>query len=251
MVASHKPGLNLLNRFNLQVNFMTYASVNLKALSALLQCKGFDLEGATFVDPAENRNPFREFSKGRCGVYVWQAAKGNTYVGRSTNLYTRIRSYFLPSVLKRKDQRVIFFFNKHGFKGVVLHILRLPSCTSIETLINLEQEVLDEIKPRLNVEPFARSTRYAQPFGHSEQSKHRRSKPVYVYDKHGALLLVFKSKQDTLKSMRIHHVSLTKCMQFNYVYLNYFVLGAHSGETPMYAHLDDFLTLVTTKRHQF
>lgn len=137
---------------------MTYASVNLKALSALLQCKGFDLEGATFVDPAENRKSFREFSKGRCGVYVWQAAKGNTYVGRSTNLYTRIRSYFLPSVLKRKDQRVIFFFNKHGFKGVVLHILRLPSCTSIETLINLEQEVLDEIKPRLNVEPFVLKT---------------------------------------------------------------------------------------------
>lgn len=25
----------------------------------------------------------------------------------------------------------------------------------------------------------------------------------------------------------------------------------YSGETPMYAHLDDFLKLVTTKRHQF
>lgn len=132
----------------------------------------------------------------------------------------------MPSVLKRKDQRVICFFNQHGFNGVLLHILRLHQPIAIETVIDLEQAVLERLKPCLNTEPFARSTHYAGAFGHSIQSKHKRSKPVHVYDKHGTLLYIFKSKQDAFKRMRLHHSGLTQCMTFNKPCLNSFVFGA-------------------------
>ena len=72
-----------------------------------------------------------------------EAPKNNVYVGRSVNLYTGARSYFLPSVLKRKDQRVICFFNHYEFNGVLLHKLRLHQPTTIETVIDLGQAVCE------------------------------------------------------------------------------------------------------------
>ena len=159
---------------------MNKLKLNLKNVEHYLKTKNFYLECTSFADPSTNRKTIKAFCDKRPGAYVWEAPNNKVYVGRSTNLYTRIRSYFLPSVLKRRDQRVISYFNKHRFKHTLLHVLALHQPVNIEIIINLEQALLEHLKPSLNIETFARCTRYAQPFGHSEVSKRKRSKPVYV-----------------------------------------------------------------------
>lgn len=189
---------------------MAHTDENINNLYTLLLKTGFDLDVETFFDAYNNRKDLKLFCEQRCGVYVMQAQNDNIYDGRSTNLQSHIRSYFLPSVLKRKAQRVLFFFNKYGFKDVRLHVFRLRPPVDINTIIRYEQAALDHHKPSLNVEAFARSTRYAQPLGHSEQSKGKRSKPVYVYDLKGVLLFVFRTKQEAIQQMRNHHTSLNQ-----------------------------------------
>lgn len=39
------------------------------------------------------------------------------YVGHSINLYNRISSYFMPSILNTKARRVLRYLNKHGFNN--------------------------------------------------------------------------------------------------------------------------------------
>ena len=225
---------------------------DLKILCVELQSKGFELEIQTFIDPYNNRRLFKSFSEKQRGVYIWQAPQNNLYVGRSTNLYIRIRSYFLPSVLKRKDQRVIFYFNKHGFDGVLLHILKSRSITSMEQLIDLEQTMLSHLKPNLNTELFARNARYAQSFGHSEESKSKRSQPVMVFNKARTLLYRFKSKQDLFQKMHVNHKTLTQCLQQKKHYLNYFIFKIGIPNiVPIYSNINDFLDLVDTKHSTF
>ena len=44
------------------------------------------------------------------------------YVGHSINLYNRISSYFMPSILNTKARRVLRYLNKHGFNEIMLTI---------------------------------------------------------------------------------------------------------------------------------
>jgi GIY-YIG catalytic domain len=118
-----------------------------KNLTLKLASLGFQYDFLKLIQPHKNRKALRSFCGLRSGVYVWAADGGKyTYVGRSLCLYTRIRSYFLPSALKRKDQRVLRYFNKHGFDNVVLYVYALQQ-KSLERCILLEQIFLTSLKP--------------------------------------------------------------------------------------------------------
>ena len=84
-------------------------------------------------DPFNNRDVILGATKGKKGVYVWKSIEGNNvYVGHSINLYYRISSYFIPSILKTKARRILRYFNKHNFNDMKLIIYIMNASHSTE-----------------------------------------------------------------------------------------------------------------------
>jgi len=56
-------------------------------------------------DPFNNRSKIVEVAKGAKGVYIFEVAESNNiYVVSSINLYNRVCSYFMPSILSKSDR---------------------------------------------------------------------------------------------------------------------------------------------------
>src|ERR1700760_297427 len=78
------------------------------------------------LNPFSNRSKIAEVAKEAKGVYIFEIENKNlSYVGSSINLYNRVCSYFMPSILSRADRKVLRYFNKYGFDNVklILYIL--------------------------------------------------------------------------------------------------------------------------------
>ena len=77
------------------------------------------------LDPYHNRLKIAEVAKGATGVYIFEVINENTandvYVGVSINLYSRVCSYFMPSILTKADRKVLRYFKENGFKFYSLH----------------------------------------------------------------------------------------------------------------------------------
>lgn len=59
-------------------------------------------------DPINNRTKIKEAAKNKKGVYIWESVSTNDiYVGHSINLYNRVSSYFMPSILKTANRKVL------------------------------------------------------------------------------------------------------------------------------------------------
>lgn len=106
-------------------------------------------------DPYNNRDTILKFTKKQKGIYIWKSLNDEIlYVGHSINLYNRISSYFMPSILKTKARRVRHL-NKHGFTQINLTIYIVDYSTSLEDLIKLEQNFINTLNPKLNVDLIA------------------------------------------------------------------------------------------------
>ena len=89
-------------------------------------------------NPFDNRKSIAEYAKNKKGVYIFEILNKNLYyVGSSINLYSRVCSYFMPSILSKADRRVLRYFNKYGFKDVKLSLYILDNNASIEDVLNL------------------------------------------------------------------------------------------------------------------
>lgn len=120
--------------------------------------KGFNHPHSKFIiqDPYNNRSKIAEVAKGSKGVYIFEIeSKDIAYVGCSINLYNRVCSYFMPSILSNSDRRVLRYFNKYGFNNVKLTLLILESSCSWSQVIELEQYYIDLLSPNLNVDLVA------------------------------------------------------------------------------------------------
>ena len=68
------------------------------------------------LDYYHNRTQIAKVAKKSKGVYLFEIESLNMkYVGSSINLYNRVCSYFMPSILSKADRKVIRYFNKYGF----------------------------------------------------------------------------------------------------------------------------------------
>jgi len=107
------------------------------------------------------------------------------YVGSSINLYSRVTSYFMPSILSKADRRVLRYFNKYGFKDVKLSLYILDDNASIEDVFNLEKYYIDSLPKNsiLNIETTPRSG-FHLPMSEEARIKLRklRGQVFYVYD---------------------------------------------------------------------
>lgn len=180
-------------------------------------------------DPYNNRDLILKFAKNQKGVYVWETLDGkNIYVGHSINLYNRINSYFMPSILKSKARKVLRFFNKYGFDNIKLTIFILDFSVTFEELVELEQHFIDSLSPNLNVDLVAKSSGYHEPMSLQirEELRKRKGTSIYLYDiKNYTLLYIFDSKEYMINTINIHRNTLNDCLILGKLYLDSFYLS--------------------------
>lgn len=180
-------------------------------------------------DPYNNRDIILRITKRQKGVYIWESLDGkNLYVGHSINLYNRISSYFMPSILKTKERRVLRYLNKYGFSQIKLTVYIMDNQPSLEEVIELEQYFIDTMKPNLNVDLIANGSGYHAPMRIEMRKKLRKERgtQIYLYDvKTFTLLHVFESKQYMYDSINIHNKSLKDCLEQGKLYLDIFFLS--------------------------
>uniref|UniRef100_UPI002115C7F6 hypothetical protein n=1 Tax=Aspergillus sclerotioniger TaxID=319627 RepID=UPI002115C7F6 len=209
-------------------------------------------------DPFNNRNIILKVSKNQKGIYVWESLDGkHMYVGHSINLYNRISSYFMPSILKTKARRVLRYLNKHGFNNIKLTIYIMDEKSSLEQVIELEQHFIDSLNPNLNVDLVASSSGYHEPMSQEirEILRKQRGIPVYIYKGDDfTLLYVFESKQHMFDSINIHHKSLNNCLNLGTLYLDTFFFSLDLIEESTKTNiltLDEIKSLVSEKRDKY
>ena len=178
-------------------------------------------------NPFNNRDIVLKVSKNQKGVYVWES-NDHVYVGHSINLYNRISSYFMPSILKTKARRVLRYFNKHGFENTNLTIYIMNENSTLDQVVKLEQYFIDTLNPSLNVDLVASSSGYHEPMSEEIRKRLRKQRgtPLYIYKAEDlTLLYIFESKQHTYDSISIHHKTLNNCLNEGAVYLDTFFLS--------------------------
>lgn len=180
-------------------------------------------------DPFQNRAKIAAVAKGVTGVYIFEALDtGAVYVGSSINLYGRVCSYFMPSILSKADRRVLRYFNKFGFKNVKLTLLIMEPSASVSQAIELEQYYIDLLPSTLNVDRVASGSGYHTPMSYEAKNRLRklRGQPFFVYDTVTKTLVhLFDSKQYAIDLIGIHHATLDKCLDEGVLFLNRFFLS--------------------------
>lgn len=108
------------------------------------------------MDPFNNRDKIAKVAKVAKGIYIFEVINEQMmYVGSSINLYNRVCSYFMPSILAQSNRRFLRYFNKYGFKIVKLTLLVMEPSSTWDQVIELEQYYIDFLSPDLNVDFIA------------------------------------------------------------------------------------------------
>jgi len=155
-------------------------------------CDKKDYTKILIFDPFNNRNTILKVAKNQKGIYLWETIDGiYKYVGRSINLYNRICSYFMPSILKTKARRVLKYFNKYGFSNIKLTLFIMKEKSYLKQLIKLEQYFINTLNPNLNIDLIASNSGYHESISEEIIDKLRKDRgiPVYVYKAEDLTLL--------------------------------------------------------------
>jgi hypothetical protein len=176
----------------------------------------YNLKKFKILEPKKNKKILLKYLKKQRGIYIFKSLdEVNIYVGHSINLYSRINSYFMKSILKSQARRVLIFFNKYGFDNFNLIVYILDDNNNIDDLLNLEQYFIDKLKPNLNVDLIARGSGFHYPMSDEMKLKLReeRGKKIYIYCQYCfKLLYIYDSKQDLINKLNIHHKTLKDCI---------------------------------------
>jgi GIY-YIG catalytic domain/Cytochrome C and Quinol oxidase polypeptide I/NUMOD1 domain len=209
-------------------------------------------------DPYNNRDIILKITKKEKGIYIWESLDGhNKYVGHSINLYNRISSYFMPSILKTKARKVLRYFNKYGFNNIKLTILIVDYSTNIDDLVKLEQYFIDSLKSNLNVDLVASSSGYHEPMDQEIRIKLRKERGILIYMYNitdFTLLHIFDSKQHMYNSINIHHNTLNDCLDTGSIYLDEFFFSLDEIEESNRINLlplEEIMALVKEKRDNY
>jgi hypothetical protein len=183
-------------------------------------------------DPFHNRKAMMEHGKGLPGVYVFQdKVTGATYVGGAVNLYSRASSYFFPSIIGTLCRRVYRYLYEYGYDNLMLTYFVLPSNATVSDILQLEQFMIDLLKPDLNVDLVAGDmTGYHEPMSESRRLKLRRERGThfFVYDcTFNGLLFFFDSIQHACDTLHIHRSTINSCLgsKGTNLYMNRFIFS--------------------------
>lgn len=89
----------------------------------------------------------------------------------------------MPSILNSKARRVLRYLNKYGFSNIKLTIYIINEDSSFNQVVELEQHLIDSLKPNLNVDLVARGSGYHEPMTQEIREKLRKMSgtPIYMY----------------------------------------------------------------------
>lgn len=221
--------------------------------------KKHNLTPIKITDVKNNRNLLKTYGYKKAGIYVWLTPDGKMYVGRSINLYERVRSYFYKTPKYKGVSLIRNYFNKYGFAKTCLILFLLPNEYAFNELVTLafarakgaEQAFLDFLKPTLNLDKKATPTRYNGPMPSEtyDQFIKQRSHSVAGFSTNkNQLLWVFKSKQECTTLMGLSHSTLNTCINTNKTYLKSFKFSIlNNSASPALKNLTIFLDLVKQK----
>lgn len=172
------------------------------------------------------------------------------------SLYTSsTAAAFIPSILKTKARRVLSYFNKYGFSEVQLTIHVLDNSKyNVAHVVGLEQYFMDQLRPRLNVDPIAAGSGTR---GETSQEAilrlhMQRGLPTCTRDASGSSLLhVFLSKTYLYALISIHHSTLKNLIENGGLYHDslYFSLDPLiQADNDHLMELDEFLAYVEKVR---
>nr|YP_010437014.1 hypothetical protein NQY40_mgp02 [Ulva meridionalis]UTA96488.1 hypothetical protein [Ulva meridionalis]UTA96548.1 hypothetical protein [Ulva meridionalis]UTA96606.1 hypothetical protein [Ulva meridionalis]UTA96658.1 hypothetical protein [Ulva meridionalis]UTA96710.1 hypothetical protein [Ulva meridionalis] len=91
----------------------------------------YNLTPIEILNVDNNRNQLKFHGYKRAGIYVWLTPNEKIYVGRSINLYARVRSYFYRIPKYKGASLIRNYLNKHGFNGMRLILFLLPKKKNI------------------------------------------------------------------------------------------------------------------------
>lgn len=210
-------------------------------------------------DPFNNRKEIIQHGKKVPGVYVLtDLVTGATYVGGAVNLYARVTSYFIPSIIAVGGRRVYRYFKQYGYNNLQLTLHTLPVGSTTAQITELEQYYINTLLPDLNVDPIAGGLDgYHEPMSQETRDKLRaeRGLVVYVYDALlGGLVHVFLSKTLLYDSFSIHHRTLNKYLESGAKYLDRFVFSytqIQEYAKDMVLSLLDLNTLIQEVKSQY
>lgn len=188
-------------------------------------------------DPFNNRKFISQHGKNQPGVYVFKdKVTGAIYVGGAVNLYNRVTSYFMPSIVNSEGRRVYRYFVKYGYDNLQLTLFILPPQSSVTSITELEQFFIDTLKPDLNVDLIAGGfTGFHNPMPQVMRDKLRveRGHSLYIYDiTLNSYIFRFNSKQHAYRELKMHSKTLDKCLLEKVMYLERFVFS----HTPLSAY---------------
>jgi hypothetical protein len=194
--------------------------------------KGFKHSYNKFIifNPLKNRKKILEVGKEAKGIYIFEVLNENIlYVGSSINLYNRVCSYFMPSILNKADRKVLRYFKKHGFDNVKLTLYIMESSSTWKEVIELEQYFIDLFSPNLNVDLSAGGFfGYHEPMSEEARNILRKARgtPVFTYDTlTKSLVFVSDSKQYLFDNIGISNRTLNNCIIEGKLFLNRFFLS--------------------------
>jgi hypothetical protein len=153
-------------------------------------------------------------------------------------LYNRIVSYFESWILKKGTRKILVYFRNKGFKDVNLKIF-IPKNQeiSLKDLVKLEQYLINELKPSLNVQLIAR------PGGYDPKNW---GEIIFIYNKENMKLLYkFLTKESVYKNINIDRKTLNKCLKKGDLYLDTFFFSKKIAEE---CNNKELLSLVDLKK---
>ena len=210
------------------------------------------------LDPYKNRNKIAEVAKGAKGVYIFEVKNKNIcYVGSSINLYNRVCSYFMPSILNKADRKVLRYLNKYGFTDIKLILLILDSNSTLEQVLELEQYYIDTLSSKLNVDLVAGGYNgYHSPMSQEARDRLRKLRgiPIYLYDTTTKSLIFISDSKQWLNNISIHHKTMKICLMNGNLYLNRFYLSIDLiSEFPFESILntEELVSLINTVKSQY
>jgi GIY-YIG catalytic domain len=180
------------------------------------------------INPFDNRIKILDVAKNKKGIYIFEILNKNTYyIGSSINLYSRVCSYFMPSILNKADRYVLRYFKKYGFKNVNLILYVMKDSSTIKEILTLEEHYIKKYSTNklLNIEVVPRSG-YHLPMSEEARNKLRkiRGQAFYVYDNLSkSLIFIFDSKQFAYNNINIDHRTLDDCLYSGKLYLDRFL----------------------------
>jgi len=158
-------------------------------------------------------------NKSIAGVYIWTNLKtGEQNVGSSINLYTRLRSYFKPSIVNEGNRLINQSMKKFGIENFKLDLYIINTTGMVNSKIRaltlcLEQYYIFFLNPSLNSVKVAGSNPIVEHTKeHIASIKKANSKPIYVY-KDNTLIYQADSANILKKEINISQSTITKCIK--------------------------------------